>query len=805
MIKKILYILLVLIFILVVGGFLYYRLAIYSPPLISEDDRAEIELMPLPGSLKIHNGEVDLSKGINISFINVQNEFLNKAANRFSEDLELIYGVTSGEKGVMLQIICSENAENGIPQFGDDESYSLEIDKHITLSANTKFGINHGLETILQLVKKSDEGVVLPKLEIEDIPRFPWRGVMLDVCRHWMPKEVVLRTIDAMAAVKMNVFHWHLSEDQGFRVESKVFPKLHKVGSNGKYYTQDDIREIVAYAAERGIRIIPEFDVPGHSKSWQIAYPELSTLSTEQTFVNEGGEMFSPPLDPTKEIVYEFLDRFIEEMVSLFPDEYFHIGGDEVEPKFWNESESVQEFMKKNEIKDAHELQAYFNTRIYQLVKKHGKTMVGWEEITSENLDDDIVIQSWRGQKSLFEAVQQGKRGILSAGWYLDLKLHSDKHYEVDPLIMPGAVDMEPDTTHWKVYDLSLEIPSGEMVSKLVVFDRNPESVYGFMEVMGSRAGFKNGLKTDDRISFQLESQMGTLNFSGELIGDSLSGKLSLALFKFEANGKQVAGSDISGTKLPKIEVVKPLNEEQRMMVLGGEAAMWSEVVGENNVDSRIWPRTAVIAEKLWSPAELTANTHDMFRRLECFSSYLIKRGNPFFHQQDQILQALIPQEGLPYLKTLVQQLEEVKYYERLGSLGNIYGVYLPDLPMNGVVDAARPESLSARKFNKMVEDYVASPENDLLKSEIREQLQLWSANHEKLKPWLISEELQKVARLSETFSMVAEQSLTQLREGGSSNDQQKQELQQAIELLEKGENGMLCAVAEGFRKLNGF
>ena len=540
--------------------------------------------------------------------------------------------------------------------------------------------------------------------------------------------------------------------------------------------------------------------MPGHSKSWQIAYPELGTLSTEFTFANESGELFSPPMDPTKEIVYEFLDKFIEEMVALFPDACFHIGGDEVEPKFWNESESVQMFMKEKGLNDAHELQAYFNSRIYQLVKKHGKIMVGWEEIMNENLENDIVIQSWRGQKSLFEAVQNGKRGILSAGWYLDLKLHSDKHYAVDPLIMPGAVDVEPDTLNWKSYDITVEIPSGAMESKLVVFDRDPENIYGFMEFLGNRAGFKNGQKTADQLSFELESQMGTLNFTADILNDSLSGKLSLALFKFDVNGKQMAGSDIPNTSLPKIEVVKPLTEEQRSMILGGEAAMWSEVVGENNVDSRIWPRTATIAEKLWSPADLTNNTEDMFRRLELFSSFLTKRGNPFNDQQDEILKELISQEGLPYLKTLVKQLEEVKYYERLANLGNIYSLYLPDLPMNGVVDAARPESFSARKFNKLVEIYIAERNNEELELKIQKQLELWSSNHEKLAPWLKSDELQKVSRLSEAFSSVAKQALQNLNEGG--NVEQTEKLKNDLILLENGENGMLCAVAEGLRDL---
>ena len=800
MLKKILYVLLALIFLVVIGGFLYYRLVIYTPPLNSDEDRAKIEIMPLPASLKIYNGDIDLREGINISFINVQNDYLNKAANRFVNDLESIYGIPADENGVSLEINCSEQSESNIPEFGNDESYSLEIENRIILTANTQFGINHGLETILQLVKQNEAGITISKLKVEDEPRFPWRGVMLDVCRHWMPKEVLLRTIDAMAAVKMNVFHIHLSEDQGFRVESKVFPKLHEIGSNGKYYTQDDIREIVTYAAERGIRVVPEFDVPGHSKSWQIAYPELSTVSEHLSFANESGELFSPPMDPTKEEVYVFLDKFIAEMITLFPDAYFHIGGDEVEPKYWNESESIQSFMKAKGIKDEHGLQAYFNLRIYDLVKKHGKTMLGWEEIMNDDLENDVVIQSWMGQKSLFEAVQGGKRGILSAGWYLDHKLHSDKHYTVDPLILPGAVDMAPDTTCWKTYDIILEIPSGEMESKLTLFDRDSENVYGFLEFLGNRTGFKNGQNKDGQLTFLLESQMGEVKFSAQLLSDTLFGKISLAMFNFAANGKLVAGSEIQGTKLPPIEVIKPLTDKQKTMILGGEAAMWSEVVDKDNVDSRIWPRTAVIAEKLWSPATLTANVDDMYRRLEKCSDYLVQRGNPHKMQQDVILHALIPDQGFTYLKTLVEVLEEVKYYERMANLENMYAVYLPDLKMNGVVDAARPESLSAREFNTKVNAYLLDRENSVLKAQLQEQLEMWSLNNKNLEPWLTSNELQEVSRLSEAFSSVAKYALQMINEEGSTK--QPEELMKELSLLENGENGMLCAVAEGLREL---
>jgi hexosaminidase len=283
-------------------------------------------------------------------------------------------------------------------------------------------------------------GFVIPAVEIKDQPRFPWRGILIDVCRHWQPKEVILRNIDGLAAVKMNVIHLHLSEDQGFRVESKRFPKLHELGADGKYFTQDDIREIIAYARDRGIRVVPEFDMPAHATSWFVGYPEFASAPGPYEIERKWG-VFDPCFDPTREEVYQFLDEFIGEMAKLFPDQYFHIGGDEVTNKHWEENESIQSFMKEHNLTDYRHLQAHFSTRVAKIVASHGKTMAGWDEILHPDIPKGSLVQSWRGHNSLVEAARNDLQTILSHGFYLDHIKPASYHYNNEPL--PLGVNIE--------------------------------------------------------------------------------------------------------------------------------------------------------------------------------------------------------------------------------------------------------------------------------------------------------------------------------------------------------------------------
>ena len=235
-----------------------------------------------------------------------------------------------------------------MPSPNEDESYRLTINnKGAVLSAATTIGALRGIETFLQLVEPGEDGFSVPFVAIEDKPRFPWRGLLLDSGRHWLPPDVVHRTLEAMATVKLNVLHWHLSEDQGFRVECKTYPLLHRLGSDGRYYTQEEIRRVIEHAADLGIRVVPEFDMPGHSTAWFVGYPELASAPGPYEISRDWGVLL-PVMDPTREEVYSFIDTFVAAMAALFPDEYFHIGGDEVEEAHWLGNTAIREYMAAN-------------------------------------------------------------------------------------------------------------------------------------------------------------------------------------------------------------------------------------------------------------------------------------------------------------------------------------------------------------------------------------------------------------------------------------------------------------------------
>src|ERR1039457_7104603 len=396
-------------------------------------------LMPLPVKVETAPGKLAIDGTFGVAATGYSDRRLELALDRFAARASRQTGIrmlaarpSSGDRATLRVECAGRGAE--YPSPADNEWYQLDVTPNgARLKAATVAAALHGLETFAQLVAPGPEGFQVAPTRIEDTPRFPWRGLMLDVSRHWMPVEVVERNLDAMAAVKLNVFHWHLSDDQGFRVESKRFPKLQQEGSDGLFYTQDEIRGVVAYARDRGIRVVPEFDIPGHTTAWLVGYPELGTNLGPNEVGRKWG-VYENALDPSREETYAFLDAFFEEMTALFPDPYFHIGGDEVEATQWNASARVQAWATQNNLKDAHAIQAYFNQRVQKLLGKRGKILIGWDEVLHPDLPRDIVVQSWRGQKSLAEAATKGYRGILSWGYYLDHLSPAAFHYAVDPL-----------------------------------------------------------------------------------------------------------------------------------------------------------------------------------------------------------------------------------------------------------------------------------------------------------------------------------------------------------------------------------
>jgi hexosaminidase len=317
------------------------------------------------------------------------------------------------------------------------------------------------MRQLLQLSSETSQQRSLPVVEIVDYPRLKWRGLMLDVSRHFFSKDFVKKYIDDMARYKFNVFHWHLTDDQGWRIEIKSLPRLTEVGawrvprtgqwwsyappqkdekaSYGGYYTQQDIKEVIDYAAERQITIVPEIDVPGHSLAAIAAYPYLSATGYNYA-VNPGSKFYNiddNTLNPADERVYAFLDKVFTEVAALFPGEYIHIGGDECTKNFWQQSAVVQDFMKQQGIKTEHELQSYFIKRVEKILKKKKKKIIGWNEILEGGLAPEATVMSWQGMQGGIEAAKQGHQVIFtpSSNTYLDL-------YQGDPLLEPDTYDM---------------------------------------------------------------------------------------------------------------------------------------------------------------------------------------------------------------------------------------------------------------------------------------------------------------------------------------------------------------------------
>jgi len=581
------------------------------------EPRRQPYLMPMPASVQQGSGQLALDTSFTVAG-SADNPALQRALGLFLEDLRRKTGMTALSMKVTdsrsaIFVVKTDRPSRDVPELGEDESYRLEVSSSgAILTAATTLGAMRGLETFLQLAEATPRGFAVPAMTIQDKPRFPWRGLMIDVSRHFIPIAVLKRNLDGMAAVKLNVFHWHLSDDQGFRVESKRFPRLQGMGSDGLYYTQAEVRDLVRYAQERGIRVVPEFDMPGHSTAWYVGYPELASGPGPYAIERKWG-VFVPTMDPTEEKTYKFLDRFIGEMAALFPDKYFHIGGDEVNGKQWDANPKIQEFMRRHGLRNNEALQGYFDSRVEKIVRKHGKIMLGWDEVLQPGLPKDVVVQSWRGQASLAEAARQGHRSLLSYGYYLDLMWPASRHYAVDPL------------------------------------------------------------------------------------GEGASG----------------------------------LEGEQQQAILGGEACLWSEYVSPEDIDSRIWPRAAAIAERLWSPADIN-DVNFMYTRLEHINNQLDGLGLTHNSSYVPMLQRMTGSGDVGPLRVLADVVEPVKDYDR----EDIAVTEETSLtPLNRLVDAARPESNTARRFAGMVDLVVAGTADSQTRQQLRSTLASWRDNLTELQP----------------------------------------------------------------------
>ncbi|MBS1668704.1 MAG: family 20 glycosylhydrolase [Bacteroidetes bacterium] len=626
-------------------------------------------LMPIPKEIHINDHKLVIDMNFKVSVIGNPNSRIYPEASRFLRRLSNATGIFLDKQGFVTpkdnnvsSALLIMVKRPGKLELGEDESYTLETKANqVVIDAITDIGAIRALETLLQLLSADAQGYYFPGVIIHDQPRFAWRGLLLDVALHFMPVDVVKRTLDGMAAVKMNVLHLHLCNDQGFRVESKVFPRLQQVASDGIYYTQEEIRDIVHYAGQRGIRVVPEFVVPAHTTAILTAYPEFASVKRDYKLQRYFG-VFDPVMDPTNEKLYPFLEKLFLEMSSLFPDAYFHIGGDENTGKDWSSNPHIQAFMKAHGMKSTADLQTYFNQRLLPIIKKCGKTMVGWDEIFHPGLPKEVVIESWRGNESFYGSIKKGHPSILSYGYYIDLIQPASYHYQNDPI---------------------------------------PDSV-----------------------------------------------KLTAAETK---------------------------------LVLGGEATMWSEMVTPVTVDSRIWPRTAAIAERLWSP-QTVRDTDDMYHRLDIESLRLEALGLRHISYKYPLMRQLVKGYDIKPLEVLVSVIEPLKIYER-NEGDTMYTVFSP---FTKLADVASPDQPVPRIFNKQVDSFLINPSPELEKT-INEKLTLWKENDLPFQQLVKkSPVLQEAASLSQNLSKLADAGMQAMQYIQEHHNLGKDWLQEKMDIIKQ-------------------
>ncbi|TSE10572.1 family 20 glycosylhydrolase [Aquimarina algiphila] len=338
----------------------------------------------------------------------------------------------------------------------EDEEYHLSISENdIKIKAKTDRGLFYGMQTFMQLLPLYNHDVIqLPfkinAVDIEDKPRFSWRGMHLDVSRHFFSVDFIKKQLDVLSLFKINKFHWHLTDDQGWRIEIKKYPKLTTIGSKRKdvdgsyhqgYYTQEEIREVVRYAKDRFIDIVPEFDTPGHAIAILAAYPELSCDNKEYEVRNLWG-IESSILCAGKEETYTFIENVIKELSFLFPYEYYHMGGDEVPKEQWKNSLTCQQLKKEKGLKDENEIQSYFMSRVEKILEKYNKKMIGWDEILEGGITPTTNIMSWQGEEGGIKAANEGHDVIMTPVEYTYLNFYQGD-YKVEPLAFGGYISLE--------------------------------------------------------------------------------------------------------------------------------------------------------------------------------------------------------------------------------------------------------------------------------------------------------------------------------------------------------------------------
>lgn len=743
------------------------------------DQGCTLQLMPCPQNITLITGQHHFEKQVNIYFEGMSGARQTQALQRLTEQLERLENFDFGQLNLQQNkdqanlIIQVKDQSAGtdtarFPRLGDDESYQLSITPStVAIQSISDFGALHGITTLTQLLYAADEKnahlggltrLVLPTLKIEDRPKFKWRGLLIDSVRHFIPLTAIKRQLDGMAGAKLNVFHWHLNDDQGWRIESKRYPKLHQMASDNLYYTQAEIKQVVDYASLLGIRVVPELDIPGHASSIAVAYPKLMAEKKSYVMQRHWG-VFEPVLDVSDAKVYQFIDDLVAEFSLLFPDNYIHIGGDEVNHTQWLNNPAIQALMNNEGLTDSEDLHHYFNLKVQAILAKYQRKMMGWDEIYHPDLPNDIVIQSWRGLESMNRFANSGYQGVLSTGFYIDQPQYSAYHYRNHPI---ANLDKHNHATHdlglpklgpeaegqYRSWKLTIPRLKGSAVTgTLITFSQNSEGkaadLTGYLK-LNNNAFKKVTILThleelnSRKLVFSVDSWMGPLRFELDLA----LAKSTLALSKLPNKNRVFIGNAfypleakvLSLSAKQEIYMAPPLKADNAKNILGGEATLWAELVTQHNIDLRVWPRLFVIAERLWSSEHVT-HVDNMYQRLSNLDKFAEKiLGLQHNKQLRQGLSNLLEnngtQQNITALLQLTQLVEPAHYYTR-HHLKYQQDKYHQLAPLEDFVDFLPVESVELINLNKLIVAYQNGDESVFPK--IKLKVKNWQQNDKQL------------------------------------------------------------------------
>jgi hexosaminidase len=556
------------------------------------------------------------------------------------------------------------------PRLGDDESFRLRLAADaVRLQAATPAGVSHGLHALSQLWQAAREAGLeaLPALQVDDAPRHPWRGLLVDVARRELPFDALLRLLDGMAAARLNVLHWHLTDDQAWRLESRFEPRLHQRGSGGFFYTLEQARRLVDEAARRGIRIVPELDLPGHCWALGLARPDL-VCAPVAAGAQRGFGVFGAAVDPDADALYEWLDGMLTEWSDVFPDAFLHLGGDELAPAAWAA-------LAQQRGCGVADLQGRYMARVGALLRRHGRRLVAWDEMGQAGaLPPGSLLQCWRGGEALRLAPPGLGGRLRSAGFYLD-QVHPAAYHWRRPL----RLGPRPDAPAAGAQAWALQAELGAWTVEGRLWLRGGEARLHLRSTGTLDEWLAPRVVVSAPLQLSVDSDLGELEFWAP--ADAGTGWLRLGALRARCTWRPLADAapDWPADTAPP---AAPL--------LGGEAALWGELVEAPQLALRLWPRALAVAERLWSDPSDDAR---LPQRLAAAQRWLAATGRIDADPAAPLFEALCPDTAdREHLRALALWLEPGSGYGRQHAKKQA-GRYHQGEPLDRLADALPAES----------------------------------------------------------------------------------------------------------------